>query len=533
LAATLGALTLAFVALIGAGVASATSTANTALINGDTVTTVDGFVKEATPISLEQFAAEQAGYTVTVKTGAEWDAMTSEEFAKYQVLVVGDPDCNNLAPSVVSNAATWTSVVMGSGGGTGVGNRALVGTDPEFHYPSHHGAEHLVQDGITFAGAVPGATGAYFDTSCGEENGKEITETLDKLTTTGPGHWSLNTEPPCGGSVQQIAENPAFNSGETKLEDSDIQGWSCSDHVTFPAFPTDWNALAVATDTPTKPTCGTDPNTKETACGQAYVLVSGTGVVATSPNISLQPLNGEQAAGGVHAVTATVGQEVHPVAAARSGSAAATLPPVVGTVVSFAVTGQNSGVAGTCTYPSGEADPECKTDVNGQVVFTYPDTNGAGTDTINASVTLPEAGTQHATAAWTWTPAPAPPAPVITPAAKPVSAVLAVKEVVPAKGTAHTSSIRGCIAQTGYLASVAGTSIAAVTFTLDGHTLKTLHRPTSGTTFAVRVPVRSGSAHHLGIHVVFTASSKTRATTFRKTLARCAVRHVSLPRFTG
>jgi hypothetical protein len=73
-----------------------------------------------------------------------------------------------------------------------------------------------------------------------------------------------------------------------------------------------------------------------------------------------------------------------------------------------------------------------------------------------------------------------------------------------------------------------------VTFTLDGHAIKTLRKPTSASTFATRVTVRAGSAHHLAMRVAFTSASKTPTATFRRTLARCAaVHHVTLPRFTG
>jgi len=42
------------------------------------------------------------------------------------------------------------------------------------------------------------------------------------------------------------------------------------------------------------------------------------------------------------------------------------------------------------------------TDAAGNVTYTYTDTNGAGTDTINASVTI-TGTTQHATASEIWT----------------------------------------------------------------------------------------------------------------------------------
>ena len=45
-------------------------------------------------MSLEQYAAEQLGFTVTVVNGSTWAAMTAADFAKYQVLIIGDPTCN-------------------------------------------------------------------------------------------------------------------------------------------------------------------------------------------------------------------------------------------------------------------------------------------------------------------------------------------------------------------------------------------------------------------------------------------------------
>ena len=98
LGAALAALTLAL-AVVGPGVAGATSNAKTALIDGQTVTFADEIMKGGEEISLEQFAAEQAGYTVTVKSGDEWETMTASEFASYQVLIVGDPFCGGSASS--------------------------------------------------------------------------------------------------------------------------------------------------------------------------------------------------------------------------------------------------------------------------------------------------------------------------------------------------------------------------------------------------------------------------------------------------
>jgi hypothetical protein len=367
----------------------AASVLKTALINGDSVRLFNGITNgSGDPVSLEQFAAEKAGYTVTVVDGPTWTAMTAADFAKYQVLVIGDPNCGFTSGSAVGNAAVWAPVVMGTAGtGTLVGNRVVVGTDPEFHYsgspgasptdptdPTTAGAEHLAQSGITYAGGVSGATGVYFDTSCADP-GSDVA-ILNSLSQSGAG-WTEDTSPPCGGNVALIAANPVFNS----VTDTDLQGWSCSVHMTWPTFPADWQALAVATDTATKPTCGTDPITHTTECGEAYVLVAGEGIVVAAPDLALAPLTSSGPAGGTHTVTATV---------TTGGSALANQ------LVGFDVTGQNAGVTGTCVPAT------CKTDALGKVTFTYSDVNGAGTDTINATTTI-DGTTEHANASRTWT----------------------------------------------------------------------------------------------------------------------------------
>ena len=63
-------------------------------------------------------------------------------------------------------------------------------------------------------------------------------------------------------------------------------------HETFPKFPADWTPLAIATDTPTKPTCGSDVDTGAPKCGEAYILIAGSGIVVEAPNLSLDPADG-------------------------------------------------------------------------------------------------------------------------------------------------------------------------------------------------------------------------------------------------
>jgi hypothetical protein len=106
---------------------------------------------------------------------------------------------------------------------------------------------------------------------------------------------------------------------------------------------------------------------------------------------------------------------------------------------------------------------------------------------------------------------------------------------VAAFGVAHLASRpHACVASSTYAASVGGSLIASVTFTVNGHKVGTLKKPNSHGRFLAHIKVRTGHAEKLVVHVVYKASSKVHTATLKRTLARCAVaRHHSKPRFTG
>jgi hypothetical protein len=350
---------------------AAHAVAMTALINDDTVS--------GGSFSLEATKAVALGFTVTDVSGATWDTMTAAQFASYQVLIAGDPTCGPVATSFTSNAAVWAPVVMGTSVNTQPGNRVLIGTDPIFH---GRVPDSLVKNGIAFAGNIVGRTGLYFDATCdGYNPNPAVVPTLEMLSA-GSGAWTEDLVPPCGGNVSLIASNPAFST----LTTADLQGWGCSVHESFPTFRSDWSPLAVATDTVSHPTCGTDPNTGLTACGEAYILIAGAGTVVTSNAIHVTPATATNPAGPTHS---------HTVTACVSSGPNCTGTPTVGQLVVFTITGQNAGVVGTCVPAS------CMTDATGHVTFTYFDLNGAGTDTIIASFTA-GGTTQSATASKVW-----------------------------------------------------------------------------------------------------------------------------------
>jgi Calx-beta domain/Bacterial Ig-like domain (group 1) len=329
--------------------------------------------------SREAQRATALGFTVDVVNEEKWRSMTATEFADYQLIVLGD-HCGQLPKVVSDNATPLADAVMGrAGGNTKAGNRLLIGTDPVFHY--HQGGSKLVDAGIDFAGVQEGATGLYLDFQCGDPDydrngiGDGQEKLLPKLTVATP-NWT-QTSGACGDRVSLISNAAQFSS----LRSSDLQAWGCSVHESFPTFPTDWTPLAVATDAPTKPTCGKDVDTGETACGEAYLLIAGSGIVSEAPNLSLSPTTDTNPIGTPHTVTATVTKP--------DGS------PSSGVHVSFVVTGANAEAAGTCVPAS------CDSDEAGKVTFTYTGTK-EGDDTINASITV-SGSTQTATAAKTWT----------------------------------------------------------------------------------------------------------------------------------
>ena len=336
--------------------------------------------------SREAVSAAGNGFTVTVVDNATWGAMTAAQFSDFQLIVIGDPTCSTLPAVVSQNAAALADAVMDRGASTNtkVGNRVLIGTDPVFHYSQ--GGSALIDTAIDFAGVQEGASGLVVNFTCNDPDytGNGVPDGQEKLlpllTQDPAGLWTQNQSPPCGGSVSLIANAAQFST----LTTANLQGWSCSVHETFPKYPADWSPLAIATDTPTKPTCGSDVDTGAAKCGEAYILIAGSGIVVEAPNLSLDPATDINPVGTPHTVTATV---TNPDDSPRAG-----------VTVSFVVTGVNAGAPGACVAAT------CITGADGKVTYTYTGT-AAGDDTINATITV-DGSTQTATAAKTWVVAP-------------------------------------------------------------------------------------------------------------------------------
>jgi hypothetical protein len=364
--ARLALLTFSVVALVGVfSVGSAAAANPKALILGSTVS--------GGTSSLEATQAGIAGFDVTVVDGPTWDSMTAAQFAAYQVLVIGDPTCGDTtSPGTAAdlNKGVWQPVVMGSGG-----NKVIIGTDPTYHNNgTTQRGDLLERNGIAFAGAKAGATGAYIDISCESDYTSFGTPYafLDGLTTHTAG--SFTTEyAPCFGAISIVAQ-----SGPTSgLHDADLSNWGCSVHQSFKTWPSDYTPLAIATESSTKPYCATDVDTGALACGQPYILIAGSGITVTS-EISLTPASATNPVGTDHTVTAKI---------VNSDGAA-----VSGKTVTFTVeSGPNTGKTGTGV-----------TNASGEATFTYHDDGGAGTDSISAVFTNDAGAQEKATATKTW-----------------------------------------------------------------------------------------------------------------------------------
>jgi hypothetical protein len=349
-----------------------------ALVLADSVT-VPGPAPAGSDESLEQYEAEQDGFAVTSVTGEQWAAMTAADFSQYQVIIIGDPTCDYSGDSfaaAAANTSVWEPIVMHSGG-----NKVLIGSDPSFHAGgSAPNAPKLEANGIAYAGAVPGATGAYIDLSCAYDEVGPSTPVplLDGLSTHGAAQFTVaggGFYAACATDVNIVAQT-----GPTSgLTDADLSEWNCSVHEAFDKFPSDYTPLALAPTASGFPSsyCAIDVETKALACGSPYIMVSGGGVVISS-EVTLTPPTQSLSVGGHASVVANVSTTTGPVSAAS---------------VVFNV---DSGPDAGQTF-AGMTDP------SGNVTFAYTNGGSAGTDSISATYTSAANVSQKATATVTWT----------------------------------------------------------------------------------------------------------------------------------
>ena len=110
----------------------------------------------------EQSLAVAAGHTVTVVTAAQWNAMSTAQFASYDAIVIPDNGCStsggNGDPNLLNLNATkavWSPAVTGK--------IYLLGADAVLHKQGQY--QLLLTNAINFV-ANAGGTGLYYCLSC-------------------------------------------------------------------------------------------------------------------------------------------------------------------------------------------------------------------------------------------------------------------------------------------------------------------------------------------------------------------------------
>jgi len=305
---------------------------NKVLILGSTVTGGSS--------SLEATQAAAMGFQVDVVDGATWGAMTTEDFAAYRAIILGDPTCRGGTSSVTpaeQNAEIWSEAVAG--------NVIIVGTDPEWHwrYGGRAGARDLTQKGIALAAADEAKTGAYITLSCYYHGVAPMTpvpllDGFGAFTVTGVG---------CYNNAHIVATHPALDG----LTDASLSGWSCSVHEAFDSWPDlEFEVLAIARD------FGGAYEAPDGSVGTPYILARGVRVIS---DIDLTPEEAVRRVTREHELAATVAEDD---------------VPVVGTEVTFRVLdGPNAGTIGTAS-----------TDGDGIATFSYVG-QAVGVDTVDAT----------------------------------------------------------------------------------------------------------------------------------------------------
>ena len=209
--------------------------------------------------SLEAQRARALGFDVTVVDGPTWAGMSAADFATYELVILGDPNCvGNPSPLAGAEAhpEIWGPAITG--------NVVALLTDPEFH-SSIPGATKLMENGLAFAGAQPGRTGLYVSLSCYYFRAVPRTE-VPALS--GIGVFTVEGQGGCPNASHIVDTASPVVDG---LHDGDLSNWSCSAHGGFDSWPLGFSPVVIIKDIPSS-FIAPDGST-----GAPYVLARGGG----------------------------------------------------------------------------------------------------------------------------------------------------------------------------------------------------------------------------------------------------------------
>lgn len=277
----------------------------------------------------------------------DWSKKTTADFQAFDAIVIGDlyPDTLNI-PSrwagAIANRIIWSAAITG--------NILLYGEDPEYHAPAQPGAIEIIQQGIRFAADDPAAGPGLFITFSiidpALPSPVDPSQPCTAHLLSGLGSFSLiaaNND-----AVRKTYSNPFIDC----LTEFELSDWLQSSHSGFLSWPTGYIPLAMVTDVPPE---------KRTPGYEGLVHLIGKG---TFKQFFLTPVTAGRIVGQQHTVTATYLSE--------------TGAGISGVTVTFTITaGPNSSQNATRT-----------TDANGNAIWTYTGSGGAGRDTIQATATV-------------------------------------------------------------------------------------------------------------------------------------------------
>lgn len=236
-----------FATLLGPVVTTAGATSSptkTALIYGPSV------INGTSSMEAQDLVAQ--GYAVTIASSTQWASMSTSEFAAYNLLVVGDPRCNDVFYNspLTSSATTWVPAVSG--------NVILIGTDPAFHGQFLAAPRTAMYNMLAYAGSKANATNLYLDLSCSDAFAQPVLNVLSSGFSVQ--NYGTNTVDVTSAGAQQLS-----------LTTSDLANWNSSMHVEFTQWPANYTPLAVAQS----PDCSPAVTTPGGVSGCPYILSRG------------------------------------------------------------------------------------------------------------------------------------------------------------------------------------------------------------------------------------------------------------------
>lgn len=186
--------------------------------------------------------AQTAGYEIRVADEDRWRSMTTEDFATFDAIVVGDPDCGyadyygepDYMDAVLETRDTWSPAVTGQ--------VILVGSDPMYHQ-RRAGAVALTANALDWA--VGGdSTGMYFSLSCYFSNnrGGTLVKELNGFGSFEVRGQGRRPFPSCPDDLRITAigaTHPAMEGLTSEM----LSKWHCSAHEAFDTYPADWVKL--------------------------------------------------------------------------------------------------------------------------------------------------------------------------------------------------------------------------------------------------------------------------------------------------